>query len=209
MTFMHRITGLVLALFLLGACQSLGEDLALLDLPDFQSVLFDLKCGEYTFLNFSTHEKCGGTQDAFGFVYSADKAVKLSLMPTEGDPARLYIPSFDIAFHSDYLKAGTILGKDQVRATCSRFQKEHGDDPTYYTVPAKTVTLKVVEYRGEQEHRILDDHTRWVFDWNIECPELDLAAKGKDQIDLSLAPIPARWDRANVGALPPAPSTSR
>lgn len=194
-------------MFLLGACQSFQEDLALLDFPNFQNVLFDLKCGEYTFASFRAQEKCGGDQDSFGYVYKADQVVKLILTPTEGDNTRLYIPTFDIAFHSDYLKEGTTLGKDQVMATCSRFQKEHGDDPTYYTVPAESFTLKLVEYRGEQEHRILDDHSRWVFDWSLKCPGLGMTAKGKDQIDLNLDPTPARWKNADGGPLPPAPSS--
>ncbi len=89
-------------------------DCILLDFANFQNVLFDLKCGEYTFASFSTHKKCGGDQDSFGYIYQSDKAVKLLLTPTEGENTLLYIPTFEIAFHTDYLKEGTTLGKDQI-----------------------------------------------------------------------------------------------
>lgn len=191
---------------LLCSCQAFQEDLALVDLPGLPNLLFDLKCGDYTFHTFSTQEKCGGQQDSFGFLYEEDKVVKIILDPTEGDETSLYIPTFTILLHTDYLKAGQTLDKTQVIATCSRFRKELAlDNPTYYTEPAESVVFKVVSHKGEQTHRILDDHTQWEFEWDIQCPRLTMTAKGKDQIDISRNPTPSRWKQADGGTLPPAP----
>jgi hypothetical protein len=190
------------------ACQAFQEDIALLDLPNFQTVLFDLSCGEYEFYTFKSRELCGGDKDSFGFLYEQDKVVKLILDPSEGENTTLYIPLFTVVFHSDYLKAGQSLNKSQVRATCSRFRKENGNDSTFYTEPAAEFEFKVVQHKGEQVHRILDDHTQWEFDWKIQCPQLQMKAQGKDQINISREPIPKRWKDADNGGPPPAPNSS-
>lgn len=199
---------LVLCLAGLSACQDFQEDIAMLDLPNFQTVLFDLNCGEYSFYNFKTRELCGGDKDSFGFLYEQDKVVKLLLDPTEGENTRLYIPIFTVVFHTDYLKAGQILNKSQARVTCSRFRKEYGNDSTYYSEPATEFELKVVQHKGEQTHRILDDYTQWELEWKIECSQLQMKAQGKDQINISRDPIPKSWAQADRGGFPPAPQTS-
>jgi hypothetical protein len=196
---------LLVCLLSLSACKDFQEDLALLDLPNFQTVLFDLSCGEYTFYTFKSRELCGGGKDSFGFLYEQDKVVKLILDPSEGEEIHLYIPTFSIVFHSDFLKAGQTLNKSQARATCSRFRKENGNDPTYYSEPATEFEFKVVQHKGEQTHRILDDYTQWEFEWKIQCSQLQMKAQGKDQIDISLNPIPKTWSDAEHSALPPAP----
>lgn len=185
------------------ACQAFQEDIALLDLPNFQTVLFDLSCGEYEFYTFKSRELCGGDKDSFGFLYEQDKVVKLILDPSEGEKTTLFIPLFTIVFHSDYLKAGQSLNKSQVRATCSRFRKENGNDSTFYTEPATEFEFKVVQHKGEQVHRILDDHTQWELEWKIQCPQLQMKAQGKDQINISREPIPKRWKDADNGGPPP------
>lgn len=189
----------------LSSCQAFQEDLAMFDLPNLQSVFFDLNCGDYTYHTYTVPELCGGGKDSFGFLYADDKVIKLILSPSEGEETYLYIPSATILLHSDYLKAGQTLERDQMLATCSRFRKENGNDPTYYTEPAAEARLKVVEHKGEFTHRILDDQTRWVFEWELSCPQLQMTAKGKDQIDISRDPAPATWARADGGPLPPAP----
>ena len=186
-------------------CQGFQEDLALLDLPNFQNVLFDLNCGDYTYHTYTVPELCGGGKDSFGFLYADDKVIKLILSPTEGEQTYLYVPSATILLHSDYLKAGQTLERQQMIATCSRFRKEEGDDPTYYTEHAAEARLKVVEHKGEFTHRILDDETQWVFEWELSCPQLQMTAKGKDQINVSRDPTPATWKYADGGPLPPAP----
>jgi len=190
----------------LAACQDFQEDIAQLDWPNFQTVLFDLSCGEYEFYTFKSRELCGGGKDSFGFLYEEDKVVKLFLDPSEGEKTTLYIPIYTIVFHSDYLKAGQSLDKSQVRATCSRFRKENGNDSTYYTEPASEFELKVVQHKGEQAHRILDDYTQWELEWKMNCPQLQMKAQGKDQIDISKEPIPKRWKEADKGGFPPAPN---
>jgi len=198
---------LLVCLLGLNACQGFQEDLALLDLPNFQTVLFDLSCGDYTFNNFKSRELCGGGKDSFGFLYEQDKAVELILDPSEGEETLLYVPTFSIAFHTDYLKAGQTLNKSQAHATCSRYRKENIQDSAYYTEAATNFELKVLQHKGEQTHRILDDYSQWEFEWKIECAPLQMKAQGKDQIDVSLNPTPKRWADATRKALPPAPPT--
>lgn len=190
---------------ILSACQDFQEDWDLLDLPNFQTVLFDLSCGEFEFYTFKSRELCGGGKDSFGFLYEQDKVVKVILDPSEGEQTKWYIPTYTIVFHSDYLKAGQSLNKSQVRATCSRFRKEQGNDPTYYSEPASEFELKVVQHKGEQNHRILDDYSQWELEWKMTCPQLQMKAQGKDQIDLSKEPIPKRWQDADNAGFPPAP----
>jgi len=207
MKTLNLVLGFLLC-WTLSACQSFQEDLALLDLPNFHTDLFDLNCGQYTFYTYDTFELCGGQRDSFGFIYeeNEDKVVKVILSPTEGDETSLFIPTITILFHSDYLKAGQVLNKDQVIAKCSRFRKEYGNDPTYYTEPAASFYLKMVKHKGEQVHRILDDHSQWELEWDIECPQLAMTAQGKDQIDLNREPTPSSFARADGGDLPPAPA---
>ncbi|PIQ24604.1 hypothetical protein COW36_11340 [bacterium (Candidatus Blackallbacteria) CG17_big_fil_post_rev_8_21_14_2_50_48_46] len=203
---LHRLFFLLAASLSLSACQQFQEDLGLLDLPNFQTVLFDLNCGEFGFYTFKSIELCGGGKDSFGFLYEEDKVVKVILDPTEGDHTLLYTPTYSIAFHSDYLKEGQILNKSQALASCSRFRKEYGNDPIYYTEYASEFELKIIKHKGEQTHHILGDSTQWELEWKLNCPQLQMKAQGKDQIDISRDPIPKRWKEASTAGLPPAPN---
>lgn len=191
------------ATFLIGGCDIIhglsGIDLA--------NVFFESSCGQYTFHDKKGTERCGTGWDSFGFLYQKDQIASI-LLSHDSEASSDYTPNFQIWFDSRYLKTGETLGPAQARAQCSRFKPElDNGDSTYYTTNTNDFSLKIVEDLGLREEDILDDQSRWVFEWNINCPDLEMSAQGKDQLDLNLNPIPASWARAGNGPPPEYTST--
>ena len=179
---------------------SCEDDINLL-LNDVPNTFFDVKCGTYNIRDKKATERCGNAWDSYGYQYRDDvDVVEILLVPSDDSITDLN-PTFTLTFDSNYLEPGRTLTQREVKAKCSRFKPENGDDPTYYTVSPASLELTVKENRGEKKHSILGDEAQWLFSWKVDCSGLQMTAEGQDQINLDYRT--ARHAKIHLGERPP------
>ena len=139
-------------------------------------------CGEYRIGTDLSSERCGTISDSYG--YTRDRA-QILFSPTDG-PITDWLGFWGLDFDADYLEEGTVLDSSNARANCSRL-----DDPAgfnYLTSETADFEVILVQDKGLKEDDILGRSWKWVVEWRIDCPDLDMSATGKDRIALDADP---------------------
>lgn len=151
----------------------------------FASGCVDTSCGEYTLEGEQAGEQCG-LMGSFGFVYIDEGMVSLILQPYTAldgdlDPFEQAIATWQLQFRDAHLTPGASPPREALIGTCSRF---YLGDPTFYTYPAHTVELEVID---DSRRRQTGGHA-WRMRWRIECDDqragAALNASGLDLIEL-------------------------
>jgi len=139
-------------------------------------------CGEYRIATDASPERCGAIADSYG--YTRDRT-QILFSPTSG-PITDWLGFWELVFDADYLEEDRVLDSSNARASCSRSDSPLG--LSYLTEETADFEATLVRDKGIKEDDILGTSWKWVVEWDIFCPQLDMSATGMDRIELDADP---------------------
>lgn len=173
--------------FSLNACE-----FAQLTQIDFANSFFNTSCGKAEYAGHTVEERCGRIWGASGYQFLKDQIILLHFGSDQAQDS--FVATSALWFDSRYFKADQTVPSEQIRATCSRYKLEIDPaDRTYYTVPAESFSIQVLEQISEQKEKGIVETSDWKVKWSVQCPALDMAFEGEDVLRLDNDPPWSDW----------------